>query len=160
MAARFHFQTTFACARCLRPTRLLSINASSFHSQFSFSFHRSFSTTSSPDLQNKKKTDSDNKPARPYEEIPKTKYFLGVNWEIMKKPYGLVDYLEKQVRTHGKIFRDKGGPGVPEVVYIVDPKDVELVYRAGDSGYPMRFPMTAWSQARDELKLPYGMFLE
>ena len=106
------------------------------------------------------KTGSGNTPARPYEGIPKTKFFLGLNWELMRDPKFLVDYLEKQVRTYGNIFRDKGGPGLPELLFIIDPKDVELVYRAGDRGYPMRFPITEWNQSRDELKLPYGMFLE
>ena len=64
------------------------------------------------------------------------------------------------MKTLGKIFRHKGTPGTPELLFIVDPKDVELVYRAADRGYPMRFPLTDWCQSKDELKLPYGMFLE
>ncbi len=97
---------------------------------------------------------------RQYNEIPKPKFFLGVNWELIKNPKILVEYVAKQVRQYGKIYRDKGFPGIPEFLYVADPNDIEKVFRVGDKGYPMRFPIKAWRKARDELKLPYGMFLE
>ncbi len=97
---------------------------------------------------------------RPFKEIPKTKCFLGVNWEFMKDSKKLVEYVSKQVEQYGTIFRDKPFPGFPELLYVVDPTDIEKVFRVGDKGYPKRLPIKFWYHIRDELKLPYGLFFE
>ena len=98
--------------------------------------------------------------ARPYNEVPRPKNFLNVNWDVVKNPLGLADHMEKRVKSYGKIYKEKGFPGLPELLFIVDPKDIEKVFRAGDKEYPQRFQLPEWTQARDELHLPYGMFLE
>lgn len=80
---------------------------------------------------------------------------------MMKDPSRLVDYMEQQVRELGFIFKLVGAPGLGEMVCIVDPKDVETVFRTGDANnYPMRFSITEWKVAREELKKPIGLVLE
>ena len=99
-------------------------------------------------------------PLRPYSEIPKTKTFMGLNLEVIKDPSRLSNYTEKMVHEVGNIFKMTGVPGLPEMLFVIDPKDVEKVYRSGDQEYPMRIPVNELKQVRDELKVPYGMFLE
>ena len=110
----------------------------------------------------KPESSTDRPPAAtiPYKKIPKTKCFLGINWELIRNPYSLVEYLEKQVKVYGKIFRDQAVPFVPAYLYIFDPKDVEVVFRMGDKGHPKRYPMKIWKDVCDELKLPHGLFLK
>ena len=97
---------------------------------------------------------------RPYEDIPSPKTFLNLNWKVLKNPAGLVQNMEERVRSLGNIYVEKGIPGMPESVILVDPKGIETVYRAGDKGYPKRFPFPLWIDTREELNIPYGMFLE
>lgn len=68
--------------------------------------------------------------------------------------------LKKQTDTLGKIFKESGIPGLPPMVFIFDPHDIEKVFRAGDISYPRRFPIDEWVEVRKELNLPKGMFLE
>ena len=98
--------------------------------------------------------------ARPYNEVPRPKNFLNVNWDVIKNPLGFADHMEKRVKSYGKIYKEKGLPGLPELLFIVDPKDIEKVYRAGDKEYPQRFQFLEWMQSRDELHIPYGMVFE
>ena len=97
---------------------------------------------------------------RLYQDIPSPKTFLSLNWEVLKNPSKLIENIEDRVRSLGSVYIEKGIPGMPEFVVLVDPKDIETVYRAGDKGYPKRFPLTIWTDTREELKLPYGIFLE
>ena len=97
---------------------------------------------------------------RPFSEIPKTKTVLGLNLEVMKDPYRVTDYVEKMVHELGHIFIITGTPGLPSVLTVVDPKDIEKVYRLGDQDYPKRFPFDMWKQIREDRKVPYGIFLE
>jgi len=96
----------------------------------------------------------------PYKDIPSPKTFLNLNWDVIKNPTSLVENMEERVRSLGNIYVEKGIPGLPAMVVLTDPKDIETVYRAGDKGYPARFPMKIWVDSRDELKLPYGVFLQ
>ncbi len=98
--------------------------------------------------------------ARPFSEIPKTKTVLGLNIEAMRDPLGMPLYVEKQFRTLGPIFHLVGLPSLPKMVFVVDPDDTERVFRTGDLGYPKRIGVEEWIQARKELNLPFGMFLE
>lgn len=100
------------------------------------------------------------KTVRPYSEIPTPKTFLSVSWDLIRDPKRLADNLEKRTKVLGKIFKEKGIPSLPEMVFILDPKDVEKVYRTGDRGYPSRVTISEWIQVHAELKLPIGMFLE
>ncbi len=98
--------------------------------------------------------------ARPYSEIPRTKTFLGLNWGMLKDPTRVAEFMREQGDELGSIFRIAGVPGLPEMVCIFDPKDVETAFRVGDSAYPRRFPIKEWTEARKELKHPTGLFLE
>lgn len=98
--------------------------------------------------------------AQPYSKIPKNKTFLGLNFEIMKDPRKVALYMEEQARKLGNIYRFGGVPGIPEMVVVLDPKDVETAFRVGDVDYPKRFPIWEWKAARKELQKPTGLFLE
>ena len=98
--------------------------------------------------------------ARPYSEIPKTKTFLGLNMGTLKDPTQVGRYMQEQGDLLGPIYRLAGLPGFPEMVCLIDPKDVETVFRVGDNAYPQRFPFPEWVEARKELKMPIGLFLE
>lgn len=78
----------------------------------------------------------------------------------MKNPFKSNEYLEGQARKLGHIFRVTGAPGMPEMVCVLNPLDVETTYRVGDTDYPQRFPFNEWKEARKELNKPRGMFLE
>ena len=99
-------------------------------------------------------------PPRPYNEIPFIKNFLGLNLEMMKDPYHMVEHTIKIALQHGYIFKMSGPPSMPAFLFVIDPKDVEKVFRVVDAGYPKRFPINEWMQVREELKIPFGMFLE
>ena len=97
---------------------------------------------------------------RPYSEIPKTKTVLGLNFDMLMDPHNAVNYMERQTRRLGHIFRLTGTPGVGEMVCVVEPQDVETVYRLGDAHYPERYPFLEWRQARNERNRSKGLFLE
>ena len=98
--------------------------------------------------------------AKPWSQVPKTKTTLGLNLELLRNPNKVYDYLQKQAQKLGYIFRLTGTPGLPEMVVVLNPKDVEAVFRVGDSDYPQRLPLYEWEEARKELKRSTGMFLE
>ena len=79
---------------------------------------------------------------------------------MMKDAYHFDKYFTQQRDELGSIFRVVGAPGFPEMLFVVDPKDIETVFRVGDISYPRRFPFTEWIQARQEKKWPLGIFLE
>ena len=85
---------------------------------------------------------------------------FGLNLEVMKDPYRIVDYTERMVHELGHIFRISETPGLPTTVFVVDPKDIEKVYRLGDQDYPRRFSFDDWKRIRKDLKIPFGMLLE
>ena len=97
---------------------------------------------------------------RPFSDIPKTKTTLGLNIHLITKPSQLVDYLEKSCRELGFIFKLAGTPGLPESVCVVDPKDVETVYRNGDMHYPQRQEIPDFKRALKELDKPIGLFFQ
>ena len=99
------------------------------------------------------------RPVRPYSEIPATKTTFGLNMELLKDPKKMPEYMEKQTKLHGSIYRLTGAPGLSELVCVTDPRDAETVFRMGDISTPMRFPFDEWKQARKELKKPMGLFL-
>ena len=85
---------------------------------------------------------------------------LGLNIDMLKNPSQMADYMERTTKELGHIFKLPGLPAMPEFVCVVDPADVETVFRTGDTDYPMRFPFQDWVRARKELNQPSGMFLE
>jgi hypothetical protein len=105
-------------------------------------------------------TSSSYQDAKPWNDIPKTKTTLGLNVEMMKSPLKGHKYMQRQAQELGNIFRATGVPSMPELVCVMDPHDIETVYRAGDTGYPERFPFYEWQEARKELNKPTGVFME
>ena len=102
------------------------------------------------------------RPVRPYSEIPATKTTFGLNLEVLKKIYNdnkPSEYLEKQTKLHGSIYRLTGAPGLSELVCVTDPRDAETVFRVGDHDIPKRLSLGEWKLARKELKKPMGLFL-
>ena len=100
------------------------------------------------------------RPVRPYSEIPATKTTFGLNMEVLKDgPQKMPEYMEKQTKLHGNIYRLTGAPGMSAVVCVTDPRDAETVFRVGDHDIPKRFPLDEWKIARKELKQPIGLFL-
>ena len=98
--------------------------------------------------------------AKPWSEIPKTKTTLGVNTELMKNPFKMIEYLQEQNKSLGPVFRLTGTPGMPETVCAMNLEDVESVYRAGDTSYPRGFLFAMLIDARKELNQPLGMIFE
>ena len=108
-------------------------------------------------------TPSGDKPepaTRPFSEIPMVKTFLGINFDVLRDPTRMADYMEEQVHKLGPIFRLTGAPGIPDMVCVVRPEDVETAFRVGDTHYPQRFPFYEWKQALKELNRPSGVFLQ
>ena len=95
-----------------------------------------------------------------YDDIPKTKTTLGLNVDLLKQPSQLADYMEKSARKLGPIFKLSGMPGLPEMLCVVDPKDVETVYRVGDKDYPKRMEFPDIKRAFEELDQPIGLFFQ
>lgn len=99
------------------------------------------------------------KDAKSWSEIPRTKTTLGLNIKLMKDMTKFHDYLLEQTNILGHVFRLTGLPGLPKsLVCAVNPEDLESIYRAGDTSYPMRFPFDMWKDARRELNKPFGVF--
>ena len=130
-------------------TRAVSSSASSVQPNLTSAFHQLEKTSSPLTVE----------AAKSYNEIPKTKTVLGLNMDILRKPTQLAQYMQEQGNQLGPIFRVTGTPGLPEMLCLIDPRDVETVFRVGDGGYPRRFPIPEWVEARKELKKPIGLFL-
>ena len=122
------------------------------HSSTSLPHHQQQSSTSESSGQSAET-------ARPFSEIPKTKTTLGLNLEMMRDPSRVADYFTKAAHELGHIFRITGTPGLPPMLCVVDPEDVATVFRVGDKDYPQRFRFEVWERARNELDIPFGMFL-
>ena len=138
-------------AASIRATRGL-VSTPFLHSSTSLPHHQQQSSTSESSGQSAETT-------RPFSEIPKTKTTLGLNLEIMRDPSNVADHLTKAAHELGHIFRVVGTPGLPPMVCVVDPEDVATVFRVGDKDYPQRFRFEVWERARNELDIPFGMFL-
>lgn len=79
--------------------------------------------------------------------------------ELIQNPFKVVDFFRKQTAELGPIFKFVGTPGLPPMVCVVDPKDVEAVFRAGDTGYPERILIEVWRDSLKELNAPPGVFM-
>ena len=98
-------------------------------------------------------------PPRPYNEIPKTPTTLGLNLELIRKPFKIVEYLRRVSAELGPIFKVVGTPGQTSMLCVMDPRDVETVFRVGDVGYPERILVEVWRDSLKELNAPSGMFM-
>lgn len=63
-----------------------------------------------------------------------------------------------RVNSYGKIYQEKMLAGLPRLVSICDPTDIETVLRA-DGKYPDRPELPLMYEIRDALKIPYGLLL-
>ena len=138
-------------AQALGSSRWLSFTPSS-------AFHQSSYPKNQQEKEQSSATSSTETP-RPYSEMPKTKTVLGLNLDVLKDSSNLVGNMEKNFRELGRIFKLTGVPGLSTMVCVVDPEDVEKVFRVGDKGYPERYSIWEWKEARKEANAPFGMFL-
>ena len=106
-------------------------------------------------LSSKLSTASPDSP-KPFSEIPKKKGFLKyLDW-LGSRPQ---DATIKRFKELGHIYRESiPSPDFPEFVVVCDPEDVEKVIRA-DGRWPLRDAMPLWSNVREKLNLPKGVFL-
>ena len=76
---------------------------------------------------------------KPFQDIPKPKGYplIGTALDYRNDKYTFHRVIEKRLAKFGPIYREKMFPGLPEQVVVVDPKDVEAVFRS-DSEWPMR----------------------
>lgn len=100
---------------------------------------------------------------KPYEEIPTPKRIplLKISRDfakVAKNPFQVVNFIKERVEEFGTIYREKVSPGLPEFLFVLDPKDIEKVFRA-DGKYPRRFSITEWIEARKKTGIPVGIFL-
>ncbi|XP_003384618.1 PREDICTED: cytochrome P450 27C1-like [Amphimedon queenslandica] len=93
---------------------------------------------------------------RPFSEIPRKKGFLKY-WDWLgPRPENVTI---KRFKELGHIYRESlPSSGFPEFVVVCDPEDIEKVIRA-DGRWPLRDAMPLWSELREKLNLPKGLFL-
>ena len=102
-----------------------------------------------------------NADTKPFDAIPTAKRIpiLGFSYDFMKlPPTNLTRLVEHRVKQFGKIFREKFAPGLPDMLFVLDPEDVAAVFRA-DGRYPRRPLMAEWIAVRKELNIPLGLVL-
>ena len=93
---------------------------------------------------------------RPFSEIPKKKGFLKYMDWLGSRPQ---DVTIKRFKELGHIYRESlPSTGFPEFVVVCKPEDIEKVIRA-DGRWPLRDAMPLWSELREKLNLPKGLFL-
>ena len=66
--------------------------------------------------------------------------------------------MQQRVKKLGWIFREKPFPTQPEMLVVVDPDDVQTVFRA-DGKWPSRILLDAWPESRRRANLPTGIFM-
>ena len=95
-------------------------------------------------------------PPKPYTSIPKKKGLRKYLDYFGPKPHEIALLRYKEL---GPIFRETlPSPSVPNVLVVCDPDDVEAVIRA-DGKWPYREGMPIWSEVRQSLNIPKGIFL-
>ena len=99
------------------------------------------------------------KGAKPFEDIPGPK----AGFRTFMKFYKVTEGFTKGYKMVDRLFAEYGPIykqylfGIP-LVHVVDPNDVERVFRA-DGKYPMRPPMLAWIEHRKRRDHFPGVFL-
>ena len=104
---------------------------------------------------------SDYSTAKPFEAIPTPERIplLGFSRDFAKfSPSKIGQVIQERAKRFGKLYREKMLPGLPEFLFVLDPEDVAKVFRA-DGRHPMRFPITEWTDVRNEHDIPLGLFL-
>ena len=99
---------------------------------------------------------------KPFSEIPAAK-----GWPLLGTfmDYGKPDTLNKtyrvmqqRVKKLGWIYREKLPLTLPEMLVVVDPDDVQTVFRA-DGKWPSRITLDAWVEATRQADVPPGIFM-
>ena len=72
--------------------------------------------------------------------------------------YRMYRIMQQRVEKLGKIYKEKPMPLNTEFVVVVDPNDVQTVFRA-DTKWPKRIPVEFWIEARKQEGIPTGLFL-
>jgi len=95
-------------------------------------------------------------PPKPFSQIPGPRGLPIVGTGLQLARLGdtaLTTIFDKRVRQYGKIWREKMFPGQPEMVFTLDPKDVETVFRADDK-IPIRTDIAiVVTELRNQLEL-------
>ena len=99
---------------------------------------------------------------KPFSEVPAAK-----GWPLLGTfmDYGKPDTLNKtyrvmqqRVKKLGWIYREKPLPTLPEMLIVVDPDDVQTVFRA-DGKWPSRITLDAWVESTRQADVPPGIFM-
>lgn len=95
--------------------------------------------------------------ARPYSEIPSINV-LRLRMKLLWDSSDSANDLRAAVDELGCIF-NLTIPGMPQMVCVVDPKDIEAVFRAGDNDHPERMQIKEWIRSRKETNSPLGLVM-
>ena len=70
---------------------------------------------------------------KPYDEIPGPKGFpfIGTALDYAKDKRRTYKITLQRVEQYGKLFKEKMMPGLPELVFVIDPADIEKVRWSG-----------------------------
>ena len=99
---------------------------------------------------------------KPFSEIPAAK-----GWPLLGTfmDYGKPDTLNKayrviqqRVKKLGWIYREKLFSTFPEMLVVVDPDDVQTVFRA-DGKWPSRMTLDVWVESERHSNVPPGIFM-
>ena len=72
--------------------------------------------------------------------------------------YRIHKLMMRRVEELGRIFREQPIFYLPEMVVVVDPSAVEIVYRA-EGKWPIRPYIDPWKDVRMKLNIPEGLVL-
>ena len=95
--------------------------------------------------------------ARPYSDIPKINA-LRLRMKLVRDSSNSANDLRVAVDELGSVF-NLSMPGFPPIVCVVDPKDIETVFRAGDNDHPERMQVVEWIRSRRETNSPLGLVM-
>ena len=102
--------------------------------------------------------------AKPFSEVPGPRRLpllggaLSFLFEMSRNVNLPIQDVQKGLmQKYGMIYRTKV-PTLPEIVFIHEPQDVEVMFRA-EGKYPSRAPFQISKQARNEMKLEMGVLL-
>ena len=99
---------------------------------------------------------------KPFSEIPAAKGWplLGTFMDYGKPGTLYKEYrvMQQRVKKLGWIFREKPLPTYPEMLVVVDPDDVQTVFRA-DGKWPTRITVDMWVESGRHSSVPPGIFM-
>lgn len=94
---------------------------------------------------------------RPYQEIPGPRGLPLIGTMLdHRDPFRMHKVVARRVREYGMLYKEKMGPGAPEIVFACNPDDVETVFRASGK-YPRRISFDAARYSRERLDKPFSL---